>query len=168
MWNLHCRCWRLLIVHCTALMIEFDCRTGWIFSSKDSVQDESERGTKRSCWAQRGSRRVRGKPVQAATTRPPPPRDPHLDPAIQPHNCQHDFPPFSMWTNTISSWSQGQAEAIMAWPCDHHFTVSLWSFDHMKHLLAFIWSLDCAKHHCCPLWEFYLPVCPVWLLGSTY
>ena len=110
-------------------MIEFDCRTEWIFSLKVSVQEENERGTKRSCWVQRGSRRARGKPAQAATTRPPPPRDPHLDPAIQPPNCQHDFPP-SMW-NTIS-WSQGQAVA-MAWSCDH-FTVSFWSFDHVKHV----------------------------------
>ena len=109
-------------------MIEFDCRTGLTFSWKVSVQDESERGTKRSFSVQRGSRRAREKPAQAATTRLPPPRDPHLDPAIQPPNCQHDFPP-SMW-NTIS-WPHDQA--ALAWPCDH-FTVSFWSFDHVKHI----------------------------------
>ena len=81
-------------------MIEFDFRTGLTFCWKVSVQDESERGTKRSCSVRLGSRRAKGKPAQAATTRLPPPRDPHLDLAIQPPNCQHDFPP-SMW-NTIS------------------------------------------------------------------
>ena len=156
---------RLKAISCTTLMIEFDCRTEWIFSWKVSVQDASVRGTKPNCWVRQGNPKARVKPAQVATTRLPPPRDPHLDPAIQPPNCQHDhFPPSSMWTNTISSWSHGQwLDRVI-----DHFTVSFWSFDHVKHLLAFIWSLDCAKHHCCPLWEFYLPVCPVWLLGSTY
>ena len=119
-------------------MVELDCRTGWIFSWKVSVQDASVRGTKPNCWVRQGNPKARGKPAQVATTRLPPPRDPHLDPAIQPPNCQHDhFPPSSMWTNTISSWSHGQCLTgwliISPFLSDHLTTwnISWLSSDHL-------------------------------------